>query len=191
MPEQFHFIQPLWLLALLPLAFLLWQVSQHSSTNNPWRKVVDSRLLPLLMRDQRTGNRQFPLWLLASGWLLTVLALADPAWEQQPQPVMQTTTSRVIVLDLSRSMLAADLQPSRLLRARFKVEDILARADESQTGLVVFAGAAFSVTPLTRDADTLRAQLKALEPDIMPAQGSRADLGLLKAQELLQQAGAE
>jgi Ca-activated chloride channel family protein len=85
-------------------------------------------------------------------------------------------------------MLAADLKPSRLVRARFKVEDILAHDEEGQTGLVVFAGDAFTVSPLTRDADTIRAQLRALDPAIMPSQGSRADLGLLKAQELLQQA---
>ena len=191
MPEQFHFIQPGWLLALLPLALLLWRVSQHSSATNPWRKIVDARLLPLLTQDQGGGKNHFPLWLLASGWLLAVLALADPTWEQQPLPLIQTSASRVIVLDLSRSMLAKDLQPSRLVRARFKVEDILSQNEEGQTGLVVFAGDAFGVTPLTRDTDTIRAQLKALDPAIMPTQGSRADLGLLKAQQLLQQAGVE
>ncbi len=148
MPEQFHFIQPLWLLALLPLAVLLWQLSRHSDTSNPWRKIVDSRLLPLLMSNQQQGKNNLPLWLLAIGWLVAVLALADPSWEQLPQPLMQTSTSRVIVLDLSRSMLAADLQPSRLLRARFKVEDILAHDDEGQTGLVVFAGDRIQRHPL-------------------------------------------
>ena len=138
-------------------------------------------LLPLLLDDQKTQRSRIPLWLLSLGWLLAVLALADPAWEQQPQPLRQTGTSRVIVLDLSRSMLAPDLKPSRLVRARFKVEDILAHDAEGQTGLVVFAGDAFTVSPLTRDADTIRAQLRALDPSIMPSQGSRADLGLLKA----------
>ena len=148
-------------------------------------------LVAILTQNQGGSKNHFPLWLLASGWLLAVLALADPTWEQQPLPLVQTSASRVIVLDLSRSMLAEDLQPSRMVRARFKVEDILSQNEEGQTGLVVFAGDAFSVTPLTRDTDTIRAQLKALEPAIMPTQGSRADLGLLKAQQLLQQAGVE
>ncbi len=191
MPEQFHFIEPAWLLALLPLAVLLWRIHAHAGGNSPWRKIVDPRLLPLLMGEEHRGEKLPFLWLLAIGWLLAVLALANPSWEQLPQPVMQSGSARVVVLDLSRSMLAADLQPSRLVRARFKVEDILAHDDEGQTGMVVFAGDAFSVTPLTRDADTIRAQLKALDPDIMPSQGSRADLGLLKAEELLQQAGME
>ena len=188
MLEHFHFIQPLWLLALLPLAVMLWLIIRHHHANSPWRKLVDARLLPLLLDGQKTRRSKIPFWLLSLGWLLAVLALADPAWEQQPQPLRQTGTSRVIVLDLSRSMLAPDLKPSRLVRARFKVEDILAHDAEGQTGLVVFAGDAFTVSPLTRDADTIRAQLRALDPAIMPSQGSRADLGLLKAQELLQQA---
>ncbi len=191
MPEQFHFIQPAWLLALVPLAVLLWRIHAHAGGNSPWRKIVDPRLLPLLMGEEHPGGKHVLLWPLAIGWLLAVLALANPSWEQLPQPLMQSGSARVVVLDLSRSMLAADLQPSRLVRARFKVEDILAHDDAGQTGLVVFAGDAFSVTPLTRDADTIRAQLKALDPDIMPSQGSRADLGLLKAEELLQQAGME
>ena len=189
--EHFHFIQPWWLLSLLPLAWLLWQISHHGNNSNPWKKIVDARLLAFLMSQQQQTKHYFPVGLLAAAWLLTVLALANPTWEQQPQPVMQTSTSRVIVLDLSRSMLATDLKPSRITRARFKVEDILADNSEGQTGLVVFAGDAFSVTPLTRDADTIRAHLKALDPGIMPSQGSRADLGLLKAEELLQQAGVQ
>ena len=191
MPEHFHFIEPLWLLALLPLALVLWSISHRAHLNSPWRKLVDARLLPLLLDDHKTQGSRLPLWLLSLGWLLAVLALADPAWEQQPQPLRQTSTSRVIVLDLSRSMLATDLKPSRLVRARFKVEDVLAHDAEGQTGLVVFAGDAFTVSPLTRDADTIRAQLRALHPSIMPSQGSRADLGLLKAHELLQQAGVK
>lgn len=191
MPEHFHFIQPLWLLTLVPLAGLLWLTVRRDAGNNPWRNVVAPQLFALLMGQQPdTRASRLPLWLLAAGWLITVLALANPTWEQIPQPVLQTSTARVIVLDLSRSMLAADLKPSRLVRARFKVEDLLAYDNEGRTGLVVFAGDAFSVTPLTRDTDTIRAQLKALEPAIMPVQGSRADLGLLKAKELLQQAGA-
>jgi len=191
MIEQFHFIQPLWLFALLPLAPLLWLLKQGNNAGNPWQNVIDAQLLPLLLAKQKTHPSSLPVWLLSIAWLVTVLALANPTWNKQPQAVLQTNTSRVIVLDLSRSMLASDIKPSRLARARFKVEDILAYDDEGQTGLVVFAGDAFSVTPLTRDTDTISAQLKALEPGIMPSQGSRADLGLLKAKALLEQAGMQ
>ena len=192
MREAFHFIHPLWLLALVPLvplAWLVWRACRPGG-DNPWRRIVDARLLPLLMVGQaEAGGGRSVLWLVAAGWLVATLALADPAWERKPQPVFQTSAARVVVLDLSSSMNASDLKPSRLARARYKVDDVLSLGAEGQTGLVVYAGDAFTVTPLTRDVNTIRAQLGALAPDLMPSDGSRADLGLLKAGELLRQAG--
>lgn len=189
MPEQFHFLQPLWFLALLPLAVLVWRVYQPVNSDNAWRRVVDARLLPHLLITPGGHSSHLPVWLLAAGWLLAVIALANPVWEKQPQPVYRNQAARVVVLDLSRSMLTPDLKPSRLVRARYKVADILRHSEEGQTGLVVFAGDAFAVSPLTSDSDTIQALLVPLEPVLMPVQGSRADLGLLKAGELLRQAG--
>jgi Ca-activated chloride channel family protein len=189
MREAFHFIHPLWLLALVPLAWLAWRACRPGG-DNPWRRIVDARLLPLLMVGQtEAGGGRIVLWLVAAGWLVATLALADPTWERKPQPVFQTSAARVVVLDLSSSMNASDLKPSRLARARYKVDDVLSLGAEGQTGLVVYAGDAFTVTPLTRDVNTIRAQLGALAPDLMPSDGSRADLGLLKAEDLLRQAG--
>ncbi|MBE0621057.1 MAG: VWA domain-containing protein [Burkholderiales bacterium] len=190
MLENFHFIQPLWLLALIPLMLLAWRVYRPGEGDNPWRRVVDARLLPLLLAGRTQTASRTALYLLAAGWIIAALALANPTWEKKPEPVYQTTTARVVVLDLSRSMDAADLKPSRLVRARYKIEDVLAQSGEGQTGLVVYSGDAFTVSPLTRDVNTIRALLPALDPGIMPAEGSRADLGLLRAGKLLSQAGA-
>jgi Ca-activated chloride channel homolog len=190
MPEQFHFLAPWWLLALIPLLLLAWRAYRPGGGDNPWRRVVDAALLPLLMRDHaRTAVRAAP-WLLGLAWTVAVLALANPTWERLPQRVYQTSAARVVVLDLSQTMEATDLPPSRLARARYRIEDILALSTEGQTGLVAYAGDAFTVAPLTRDANTIAALLRALDPGIMPVEGSRADLGLLKAAELLRQAGA-
>ncbi|MCB2022992.1 MAG: VWA domain-containing protein, partial [Burkholderiaceae bacterium] len=201
MPEAFHFIRPLWLLALLPLALLAWRLARHGGGDNPWQRAIDAPLLPLLTiggpgagrsgMGGRTMGRTVgrTMVMVAAGWTIAVLALAGPTWQKKPQPVFQTSAARVVVLDLSTSMLATDLKPSRLERARFKVEDVLALGGEGQTGLVAYAGDAFAVAPLTRDANTVSALLKALSPDIMPVQGNRADLGLLKGAELMRQAG--
>ena len=190
MPENFHFLQPQWLFLLLPLAAVIWLLlRQGSGTNDAWQKIIDKNLLAWLRVSRAGSSNRLPLWLLSAGWCVAVVALANPVWEKLPQPVFQTDQARVIVLDLSRSMNSSDLKPSRIERARFKVSDILKQQQEGVIGLLVFAGDAFVVSPLTRDADTISAMLPALKPGIMPVQGSRADLGLLKAAELLQQAG--
>ncbi len=186
---DFHFESPLWLLALVPLALLLWALLNRPDGGSSWRNVIDERLQPLLLEGQNGSRNRRWFWLLATGWLIAVIALANPAWERKPRPVFQTDTARVIVLDLSTSMTIADLRPSRLARAKFKIRDLLDLNQEGQLGLVAFAGDAFTVTPLTRDNDTIAALLDALEPSIMPVQGSRADLGLLQAGDLLKQAG--
>jgi Ca-activated chloride channel family protein len=190
MPDLFHFLQPLWFLALLPLLALLWWLRNPGEQDNAWRQVCDARLLPYLLTRPDSRASKLPLWLLAIGWLLIVVALADPVWEQQPQPVFRNEAARVVVLDLSNSMFSPDLKPSRLVRARYKVADILDQEFDGQTALVVFAGDAFAVTPLTNDGETVRALLSPLEPGLMPSQGSRVDLGLQKAGQLLRQAGA-
>lgn len=189
MLEQFHFLEPLWFLALLPLALIVWLAFQSNTDSRAWERIIDADLLPLLLQGKDNNTHKFPKYLLAMVWIISVIALADPVWEKIPRPVFQTNAARVIVLDLSNSMLIDDLKPSRIARARFKIEDILSREEEGQIGLVLFAGEAFTASPLTRDAETIRSMLKVLTPQIMPAQGSRPDLGLIKAHELLKQAG--
>ena len=197
MLSQLHFLQPYWFLALIPLAIVWWFMSRTTASDSKaWAKVIDPKLLPLLLSGSNTIQGSSCILgksLLAIGWIIATFALADPVWEKVPRPVFQTNTARVIVLDLSSSMLIADLKPSRLARARFKIEDILSEdftaKEEGQIGLVLFAGDAFTASPLTRDVETIRALLEVLTPSIMPSQGSRVDLGLKKAYELLLQAG--
>ena len=191
MPDSFHFLQPEWFWVLIPLLILLWLLRQAGEQSSAWQKVCDARLLPYLLDKPANSRFYLPLWLLAVGGLLAVTALADPVWEQQEQPVFRNEAAQVIVLDLSNSMLSPDLKPSRLVRARYKVADILQQSLDGQTGLVVFAGDAFTVSPLTHDVDTIQALLNPLEPALMPAQGSRVDLGLQQAASLMQQAGIQ
>ncbi len=193
--DHFHFLHPAWLFALLPLGLLLWLSFKNHDMGSTWEKVIDPNLLSVLLQGEAKNTANVIKWLLGFGWFITTLALADPTWEKTPKPVFQTNTARVLVLDLSNSMLVDDLKPSRLARARFKVEDILSsqylKSEEGQTGLVVFAGDAFTVSPLTRDVATIRSLLKVLTPRLLPVQGSRVDLGLKKAHELLKQAGVQ
>jgi Ca-activated chloride channel family protein len=189
MPELFHFQQPEWFWLLVPLLALLWLWRQSDQQGSAWRRVCDARLLPYLLQEQGSRLSHLPLWLFAIGAVLALIALADPVWEKKEQPVFRNESARVVVLDLSNSMLSPDLKPTRLVRARYKVADILKQNLDGQTGLVVFAGDAFTVAPLTHDTDTIQALLSPLQPSLMPLQGSRVDLGLQHAAELMRQAG--
>ncbi|MCB1717738.1 MAG: VWA domain-containing protein [Candidatus Competibacteraceae bacterium] len=188
---QFHFLRPWWLLALLLLPLLLWQLAHNRAGEAAWSRVCDAHLLAhLLTRGNRQRQRSLGI-LLGTAWVLGVLALAGPTWSQQPLPVYANQAARVLVLDLSQSMNAVDLKPSRLQRAKFKINDILLRSEDVQTGLIVYAGDAFTVTPLTVDTETIANLLPALDSTLMPLAGSRLEPALQQAQDLLQQAGVQ
>lgn len=186
---EFHFLRPWWLLAALPLiAFLFWFARRRFAMRR-WQDIVEPQLMPhvLIGADYRK-RRRVTVWLVLAGALL-ILALSGPVWQRIAQPVFRSQDALVIALDLSRSMDVADIAPSRLVRARFKINDILNRRVEGQSALIVYAADPYVVSPLTDDTRTIVAQLPALETGLMPSQGSRADRALVKAAELLKQAG--
>ncbi|MEZ5445517.1 MAG: VWA domain-containing protein [Gammaproteobacteria bacterium] len=189
---EFHFLRPLWLLALPALAAMIWVFRGRAVQGTPWRRVVDAALLPHVLAQPGSAAAR-PLrrlrGLLIAAYVLAVLALAGPAWKRLPQPVFQDRSALVIMLDLSRSMEAQDLRPSRLARARYKVADLLAQRRTGMTALVVYAQDAYGVVPLTDDAATILSHLPVLEPGLMPAQGSRPERAVALALELLLQGG--
>lgn len=187
--DSFHFLRPAWFLALIPAALLVFFLVRRLSAGSVWEGIVDTNLLKHLWLQEPGKLRRLPIVLLSLGWLLAVIALAGPVWERQPQPVFQAQTARVIVLDLSDSMNAEDIKPSRLMRARFKITDILNRSKEGRTALVVFAAEPYLVTPLTDDTATLAAMLPALATDIMPTQGNSGSAAIQLAEGLLKNAG--
>jgi len=188
-PFDFHFLRPLWLLLLIPLALLLWRLRRIDGEGNAWRGVVDAHLLPRLLSGEDGRAQRLPLILLAAGWLIAVLALAGPTWQRLPQPLYQAQQYRVIALDLSPSMHAGDLKPSRLAHARYEVLDMLRRAGEGQTALIAYGAEPFVVSPLTTDTATIAAQVPLLDTGLLPVAGARrTDLALLLAGDLLRQA---
>lgn len=187
--SMFHFLRPEWLWGLLPLFGLFLLVARKGTTGQIWESVCDAHLLPHLLVGTEGATRRLPLVLLGSGWIVAVCALAGPVWSQLPQPVFRAESALVMVLDLSRSMDAQDVAPSRLTRAKHKILDMLKARKEGQTALVVYAGESFVVSPLTNDANTIVTLVQSLETELMPLQGSRTDLALQKAHELLQHVG--
>ena len=192
--QQLHFIRPYWLLTLIPAALLIWLYSTTQQKSRNWASIIDPRLLPHLLKGTSTTtqvikNKTPSSLLLFAVASCLIISLAGPAFEKRPQPVFKAQSALVIVLDLSRSMDAGDIKPSRLSRAHFKINDILKQRKEGQTALIVYAADAYAVSPLTDDADTIAAQIPALDTNIMPSQGSRLDIALDKAMELFNNAG--
>ena len=185
--SEFHFLRPLWLLALVPLAALLIQMYRTRSSAGAWEKVCDPALVPFVIQPGKGGASPLRLAWLGLGALLAVLALAGPAWKKIPQPVFSDRNALVIALDLSLFMDATDVTPSRLGRAMFELQDILVARDagRGETALLVYAGEAFTVAPLTDDTDTIANLLKAMSSDLMPSPGSHTVGALELAGQLL------
>jgi Ca-activated chloride channel homolog len=191
MMGEFHWLRPWWLLALPVGVLLVWQLFRAARSAGSWRKVIEPALQQhVLVGGGPAAARCWPLTLALLAWVLASLALAGPAWERVGVPAVRSQDALVVALDLSRSMDAGDIAPSRLARAKLKLLALLERRTSGQTALVVFSAHAFTVTPLTDDTRTIAALVESLETDIMPSRGSYPEAGLTRAAELLAQAGA-
>lgn len=185
-----HFIRPDFLWALVPVGilFILSWISIRESEG--WKKLVNPQLLNLLIIKGNKRGAWFPKMLMILTAVLLVLAMAGPTWQRVDKPGNQTEAKVVIVLDMSRSMLATDIGPSRLERAKMKIKDYLKINQGVQTGLVVFAGSAHEALPPTKDYKTFRSTLDALSPSSMPLKGSNLSGALNLTDQILEKTDA-
>jgi len=189
MPADFHFIRPEWLWALPVVLLLTVALAHRRLAPGSWQRVVSPALVPYVLSRDPVKALGWRWWLMAAGGMLAVLSLAGPSWKRIEQPVFRSEQAIVIALDLSRSMDAQDVSPSRLTRARLKILDIINARRSGHTALVVYSSNAFTVTPLTTDTDTIAALVNSLSTDIMPSRGSYPASAIRKGQQLLEQAG--
>jgi len=184
MPAELHFLRPEWFLAL-PILLLIWPLTRrHANAASSWEQAIEPRLLKHLLDRTITRVSTPPYWLLGIAWIITLTALAGPAWRQIPQPVQEKQDALIVLLDLSLSMRSTDVRPDRLTAAKRKLRDLLYARAEGVTGLIVYARDAHTVVPLTDDANTIVNILPALDPSIMPMPGSRLGPALELASEL-------
>lgn len=189
MPAEFHWIRPEWLWALPIAAVITLAHARRELAPGSWQRVVDPALAPYVLSREQVKGLGYRWWLMMLGGVLAIVALAGPSWNRVDQPVFRSEQAIVVALDLSRSMDAQDVSPSRLTRARLKILDILDRRQSGQTALIVYSSNAFTVTPLTTDADTVAALVNSLSTDIMPSRGSYPPAAIEKGLQLLEQAG--
>jgi Ca-activated chloride channel family protein len=190
MLADFNFLRPDWLWAVPLVIIGVVLLARRQLGPGSWQNVVDPVLAPHVLSRSATRRADYRWWLLGLGGVIAAVALAGPAWQRVEQPVFRSDQALVVALDLSRSMDAQDVAPSRLMRARLKILDMLERRGDGQTALVVYSANAFTVTPLTNDTDTIAALVNSLSTDIMPSRGSYPIAAIEKGQQLLEQAGA-
>ena len=185
--STFRFLFPHWLL-LLPLLWgLLWLFSAQYRRSSIWSELCDAHLLQKMRTGSPgEGSSRWIIVALAVLMSLAIVAAAGPSWHSEYQPVSESKAARVVALDLSRLMLVQDVKPNRFAQALEGARKVVSSEFDGETGLIVFSGATFVVSPLSRDANTLLAFLKELNPDTMPVDGNRIDFAIDAAQRLLQ-----
>ena len=188
-PQQLHFLRPEAFYVFVPLLLFVVLYLTSKATSRSWKAVCDDKLLPYILTAGGKKSGMLPIVLIMLATSISIIALAGPVWEKLPQPVFREESALVIALDLSQSMHATDIKPSRLERAKLKLLDLIKARKGGQTALIVYAATAFTVTPLTDDDNTIANLVPSLEPELMPAQGSDISSALKLATELLQQSG--
>lgn len=182
---EFHFLRPAWLM-LLPLAIAFyWALLERHSAERIWRGVIAPHLLNHLTLNRASGWRLEPRLTMTLALALAGFALAGPTWQREPPPFVEDQAPLIIALDLSPSMNSVDVQPTRLIRAKQKIRDLLALRQGARTALIVYRGSAHMVLPLTDDGKILVSYVDLLETNLLPHDGKRTDTALLFADAML------
>jgi len=186
--SDFHFLRPIWFLAIFALIAVLYLVKKIQVSQSGWQKLLPKHLSNVLLTGN-SNNKSSSMLLPFLVGLIAIIALAGPVWKKLPQPVYQLQQGSVLIMDMSLSMYSTDISPNRLTRARYKANDLLDSLNEGEMGLIAYAGDAFTISPLTEDINNIKLLLPSLTPDIMPELGSNPFAALDLAHKMLTNAG--
>lgn len=176
------FREPLWLLGLIVIPLLLL-IQKRMKNFSSLEAFIDRHLIPYLIigKEQKGYFRLFPLM-----WVALIFALAGPRWSYKEVEVFTSAMNLVIVLDLSESMDADDIKPTRLIVAKQKIEDLLRGMEGGKVGLVAFAADPHMIFPMTEDKQAIRKLLSSLTTDVVYRQGSHLESALTMAESMLE-----
>jgi Ca-activated chloride channel homolog len=187
--NQFQFAQGAWLWGLLaiPIVLLLYVFLQGAGGTERLKRFADRHLLPHLIKNSATArtNVRWTLLLWSLAWLCGVVAMAGPRWGYTQEQTFEPARDLVIVLDLSQTMNATDVEPSRIARAREKIEDLMDMSHDDSIGLVAYAAVPHMITPLTDDFRTIKNLLPELDTSLVTIQGDRLKPALQMAAGML------
>jgi Ca-activated chloride channel family protein len=168
---EFHFLRPVWLLALPAALALAWIVARREDVRSRWRGLIDPQLLDHLVVDPRARWRVRPVYATVAAIIVGAIGAAGPTWKRERPPFVEDKAPLAIAIDLSQTMDAIDVTPSRLARAKLKVHDLLALRPGARTALFAYAGCAHLVLPLTDDAGLVGTYLDSLATNLLPPDG--------------------
>ncbi|MFJ2689292.1 VWA domain-containing protein [Pseudomonas sp. NPDC087336] len=183
--SDFHFLRPLWLL-LLPFAALLpllWRRSRDLQRR--LRSNIAGHLLPHLLMTPRDQQWLRPVHLACALLMLGAVAAAGPTWEQDRPDFLENRAPLIIAIDLSPSMDASDVQPSRLEAAKHKLHDLIQRRASARNALIAYAGSAHLVLPPTDDPALLDSFIQALGTELIGKPGKNVGAVIDQAKRLL------
>jgi len=183
--SNFHFLRPQWLWALVPVLGFAILLGRRLDPERQWRRLIAPHLLSHLKIGVQDGLRFRPIHLVTMVAVFATLGVAGPTWDREISPFAEDTAPLVIALDLSQSMNAVDVQPTRLERAKQKIRDLLALRPGSRTALIAYAGTAHTVLPLSDDPTMFEAFLDGLDTSVMPASGKEPAEALALAETIL------
>jgi Ca-activated chloride channel family protein len=169
--------------------FVGWTIWRKQDSYARLSKVIAPHLLEHLVVGEKRVSRPRPASVLIMIWIITAIALAGPTWEREATPFTDDDAGLVVLLKVTATMKATDVQPSRLQRAKHKLHDLLQQRKGTSTGLVVYSGSAHLVMPLTRDDRIVSAMVEDLTPELMPADGDALAAALKLAEGILDRAG--
>jgi len=183
--SDFHFLRPLWLLlalfgAVLPL---LWR--RGRDLQRRLRGNIAEHLVPHLLVTPQDHQRLRPVHLLCALLILGAVAAAGPTWEQDRPDFLENRAPLIVAVDLSPSMDASDVQPSRLEAAKHKLHDLIQRRAGARTALIAYAGSAHLVLPPTDDPALLDTFIQALGSGLIDKPGKDVGAVIDQAKRLL------
>ena len=171
MITDFHFLRPEWLWGFVGAVALFWIVSRREDVRARWGSIISPHLLDNLIVDRRDHRRLRPVHLTAALMALGSIAAAGPTWERERPPFLQDKAPLAIAIDLSQTMDAIDVSPTRLERAKLKLRDLLALRPGARTAIFAYAGSAHLVLPLTDDTNLIATYVDSLATGLMPVNG--------------------
>jgi len=168
---QYQYPQAFWLLLLLPffgILYLLYAAWKRRIA----RRIGDERLVRALYKNFSGHKALLKFFLLLAAFALGCLTLANPRVQDESSPESRKGIDIVVALDVSNSMLAEDMPPSRMARARQFISRMMEGVKDDRIGLIVFAGNAYMQMPLTFDYAAARLYVSAAHPSMISTQGT-------------------